>query len=46
MAPREMMAGLMARSMKDDKGCFRLAPLFCCGRQGVVGMINATPPPG
>jgi ribosomal protein S18 acetylase RimI-like enzyme len=43
MAPREMLAGLMARSMKQDTG-------GCCWRhclvaedQGVVGMVNAYP---
>jgi ribosomal protein S18 acetylase RimI-like enzyme len=43
MAPREMLAGLMARSMKQDSG-------GCCWRhclvaddQGVVGMVNAFP---
>jgi ribosomal protein S18 acetylase RimI-like enzyme len=43
MAPAEMLAGLMARSMKQDDG-------GCCWRhclvaddQGVVGMVNAYP---
>jgi GNAT superfamily N-acetyltransferase len=53
MAPREMLAGLMARSLKHDAGGFSWRHCFVAddkgvvGRgvvgQGVVGMINAFP---
>jgi ribosomal protein S18 acetylase RimI-like enzyme len=43
MAPREMMAGLMARSMKDDKAGFGWRHCFVADAKGVVGMINAYP---
>jgi ribosomal protein S18 acetylase RimI-like enzyme len=43
MAPREMMAGLMARSMKDDKAGFGWRHCFVADDKGVVGMINAYP---
>ena len=43
MAPKEMLAGLMARSMKQDTGGFGWRHCFVADDQGVVGMINAYP---
>ena len=43
IAPREMLAGLMARSMKQDTGGFGWRHCFVADDQGVVGMINAYP---
>ena len=43
MAPREMLAGLMARSMKQDAGGFSWRHCFVADVKGVVGMINAFP---
>jgi ribosomal protein S18 acetylase RimI-like enzyme len=43
MAPREMLAGLMARSMKQDTGGFSWRHCFVAEGGGVVGMINAFP---
>jgi hypothetical protein len=44
MAPREMLAGLMARSMKQDAGGFCWRHCFVADDKGaVVGMINAFP---
>jgi ribosomal protein S18 acetylase RimI-like enzyme len=43
MAPREMLAGLMARSMKQDAGGFSWRHCFVADDKGVVGMINAFP---
>jgi ribosomal protein S18 acetylase RimI-like enzyme len=43
MAPREMLAGLMARSMKQDAGGFSWRHCFVADNKGVVGMINAFP---
>src|SRR5271156_147266 len=43
MAPREMLAGLMARSIKQDTGGFAWPHCFVAEEQGVVGMINAYP---
>jgi ribosomal protein S18 acetylase RimI-like enzyme len=43
MAPKEMLAGLMARSMKQDTGGFGWRHCFVADGQGVVGMINAYP---
>jgi GNAT superfamily N-acetyltransferase len=43
MAPKEMLAGLMARSMKQDTGGFAWRHCFVADEQGVVGMINAYP---
>ena len=43
MAPREMLAGLMARSMKQDAGGFAWRHCFVADDKGVVGMINAYP---
>jgi ribosomal protein S18 acetylase RimI-like enzyme len=47
MAPREMLAGLMARSMKQDNGGFCWRHCFVAegqgGAEGVMGMINAYP---
>ena len=43
MVPKEMLAGLVARSMKQDTGgsCWRQC--FVAEGKGVVGMINAFP---
>jgi GNAT superfamily N-acetyltransferase len=43
MAPKEMLAGLMARSMKQDTGGFGWRHCFAADAEGVVGMINAFP---
>jgi GNAT superfamily N-acetyltransferase len=43
MAPKEMLAGLMARSMKQDTGGFCWRHCFVAEDKGVVGMINAFP---
>jgi ribosomal protein S18 acetylase RimI-like enzyme len=43
MAPREMLAGLMARSMKQDAGGFSWRHCFVADDKGVVGMIHAFP---
>jgi ribosomal protein S18 acetylase RimI-like enzyme len=43
MAPREMLAGLMARTMKDDKAGFGWRHCFVADDKGLVGMINAYP---
>lgn len=43
MAPREMLAGLIARSMKRDAGGFSWRHCFVADDEGVVGMINAFP---
>ena len=43
MAPKEMLAGLMARSMKQDTGGFSWRHCFVADDKGVVGMINAFP---
>jgi GNAT superfamily N-acetyltransferase len=43
MAPKEMLAGLMARSMKQDAGGFSWRHCFVADDKGVVGMINAYP---
>jgi ribosomal protein S18 acetylase RimI-like enzyme len=43
MAPREMLAGLMARSMKQDAGGFSWRHCFVADDKGIVGMINAFP---
>jgi GNAT superfamily N-acetyltransferase len=43
MAPREMLAGLMARSMKQDTGGSSWRYCWVAEEQGVVGMINAFP---
>jgi ribosomal protein S18 acetylase RimI-like enzyme len=43
MAPMEMLAGLMARSMKQDAGGFSWRHCFVADDKGVVGMINAFP---
>jgi ribosomal protein S18 acetylase RimI-like enzyme len=43
MAPREMLAGLMARTMKQDAGGFSWRHCLVADHQGVVGMINAFP---
>ncbi len=43
-APREMLAGLLARSMKQDAGGSTWRHCFVAGDEGsVVGMINAYP---
>jgi ribosomal protein S18 acetylase RimI-like enzyme len=43
MAPREMLAGLMARTMKQDSGGYCWRHCFVADDQGVVGMVNAYP---
>src|ERR1700728_4913492 len=43
MAPREMLAGLMARSMKQDTGGTSWRHCWVADEQGVLGMINAFP---
>ena len=43
MAPREMLAGLIARTMKQDTGGFSWRHCFVADDKGVVGMINAFP---
>ncbi len=43
MAPRDMLAGLMARSLKQDAGGFSWRHCFVADDKGVVGMINAFP---
>ena len=43
MAPKEMLAGLMARTMKQDTGGFSWRHCFVADDKGVVGMINAYP---
>ncbi len=43
MAPKEMLAGLMARSMKQDAGGFSWRHCFVADDKGVVGMVNAFP---
>ncbi|MGC2399814.1 MAG: GNAT family N-acetyltransferase [Acidobacteriaceae bacterium] len=43
MAPREMLAGLMTRTMKQEAGGFSWRHCFVADDQGVVGMVNAFP---
>ena len=43
MVPREMLAGLIARSIKQDAGGFSWRHCFVADQQGVVGMVNAFP---
>jgi ribosomal protein S18 acetylase RimI-like enzyme len=43
LAPREMLAGLIARTMKRDSGGFSWRHCFVADDKGVVGMINAFP---
>lgn len=43
MAPREMLAGLMARSLRQDAGGFSWRHCFVADALGIVGMINAFP---
>ena len=43
MAPREMLAGLMAGTMKQDTGVSSWRHCWVAEQQGVVGMINAFP---
>jgi GNAT superfamily N-acetyltransferase len=43
LAPREMLAGLMARTMKQDSGGYCWRHCFVADEQGIVGMINAYP---
>jgi ribosomal protein S18 acetylase RimI-like enzyme len=43
MAPREMLAGLIARTMKQHTGGFSWRHCFVADDKGVVGMINAFP---
>jgi ribosomal protein S18 acetylase RimI-like enzyme len=43
MAPKEMLAGLMARSLKQESGGFSWRQCHVADDTGVVGMINAYP---
>lgn len=43
MAPREMLAGLMARNIKQDAGANSWRHCRVAEEQGVVGMIHAFP---
>jgi ribosomal protein S18 acetylase RimI-like enzyme len=43
LAPREMLAGLIARTMKRDTGGFSWRHCFVADDKGVVGMLNAFP---
>jgi ribosomal protein S18 acetylase RimI-like enzyme len=43
LAPREMLAGLISRSMKQDEGGFSWRHCLVADDKGVVGMINAFP---
>jgi ribosomal protein S18 acetylase RimI-like enzyme len=43
MAPREMLAGLMARSIKQNAGSFCWRNYLVAEDQGVVGMVHAFP---
>ncbi len=43
MAPKEMLAGLMARTMKQETGGFSWGHCFVADDKGVVGMVNAYP---
>jgi ribosomal protein S18 acetylase RimI-like enzyme len=43
LAPREMLAGLISRSMKQDAGGFSWRHCLVADDKGVVGMINAFP---
>jgi ribosomal protein S18 acetylase RimI-like enzyme len=43
LASREMLAGLIARTMKRDTGGFSWRHCFVADDKGVVGMINAFP---
>lgn len=43
MAPREMLAGLMVRSIKQDTGGSSWRHCWVAEEQGVAGMINAFP---
>ena len=43
MAPKEMLAGLIARTMKQETGGFNWRHCFVADDKGVVGMVNAYP---
>src|ERR1700744_1172582 len=43
MAPKEMLAGLIARTMKQETGGLTWRHCFVAYEKGVVGMINAYP---
>jgi GNAT superfamily N-acetyltransferase len=43
MAPKEMLAGLMARGLKEDMGGFCWRHCFVADVKVIVGMINAFP---
>ena len=43
MAPKEMLAGLIARTMKQETGGFTWRHCFVADDKGVVGMVNAYP---
>ena len=43
MAPKEMLAGLIARTMKQETGGFTWRHCFVADDKGVIGMVNAYP---
>jgi GNAT superfamily N-acetyltransferase len=43
LAPREMLAGLMARTLKQESGGFSWRHCFVAEGPGVIGMVNAYP---
>ena len=43
MAPKEMLAGLIARTMKQETGGFTWRYCFVADDRGVIGMVNAYP---
>lgn len=43
LAPKEMLAGLIARTMKQETGGFSWRHCFVADDKGVVGMVNAYP---
>jgi ribosomal protein S18 acetylase RimI-like enzyme len=43
LAPREMLAGLIARTMKQETGGFSWRHCYVADDRGVVGMVNAYP---
>jgi len=43
MAPKQMLAGLMSRGLRQDHGGFCWRHCFVADDKGVVGMVNAFP---
>jgi ribosomal protein S18 acetylase RimI-like enzyme len=43
LAPKEMLAGLMARTLKQETGGFSWRHCFVADGPGVIGMVNAYP---